>query len=363
MHRTPIASLFLGLALVSAHAADAAPLDTQAVQGEIGQRAQSLTDAIATLEKALADTRAQLAAAQTTSEADKAALAQAEVALTAARAQLASLQAQMVQPASKPGAEPQPRPQSKLTPASTFRELKPGDRVTLAGQTWAAQTPRIKSGSDGSFVFPAKAGERADFDPPRKIRTELVGLRQYAKGEEIILSGTFNLAADSVFTGTEWCSIVQIHQADTKRADGIYVNASPMFSMDILPGPGGKPFLQVRGETGRGEQTTFSPTRILGKLPDLELGKDHTFKLIVVDGHGGPGRISVWVDGKAVVDRADIATGYEYVDLLANAYPIKGKPQPTTSYLKAGIYAGKASGDAPPSAFSVGLTLKNLSAR
>ncbi|GJE54595.1 heparin lyase I family protein [Methylobacterium thuringiense] len=285
---------------------------------------------------------------------------QAEV--EAANAQITALKAAApTTPAPQPDPTPPPAPPVTVT----FKELPvDGKVVNIAGLSWAAQTPRVLAGSDGSYRFSAKAGERANFDPPRKIRSEFVGLTRFGKGEEIRLKGTFNIDPASVFTGAEWCSIVQIHQWDTRRADGVPVNASPMFAMDLLPDPKtGKPFLQVRGETGRGTQPTFSPMRILGKLPDVTLGVDHTFDLRVVDGHGSNGRISVWIDGVALVDRSDIPTGYEYVDLLSNAFPIKGKPQETASYLKMGIYAGKGSGDAPPPLVSVAFTLRDLSSK
>lgn len=246
---------------------------------------------------------------------------------------------------------------------SEFRDLSVGAGVVIGGLNWAVQTPRVQVGPGGLYRFSAKAGERAAFDPARKIRTELVGLTQFVKGQEIRLGGTFNIDPKSIFAGAEWCSIVQIHQADTRRADGNPVNASPLFSLDLLPDPKtGKPYLQVRGETGRGEQETYSPTRILGKLPDIDLGKDHTLDLIVVDGHGSGGRIAVWIDGKVLVDRADIPTGYEYVDLLAEAYRVRGRPQPTTSYLKIGIYSGTSTGENPPDAVNVALTFAGRSA-
>lgn len=252
-----------------------------------------------------------------------------------------------------------PRSEAKATAAinSGFRELPIGAEIAIAGLKWAAQTQRVQVGPEGSYRFSAKAGERAAFDPPRKIRTELVGLTPFSKGQEIRLTGTFNIDPKSVFVGAEWCSIVQIHQADTRRADGSLVNASPMFSLDLLPDPAtGRPYLQVRGETGLGEQTTYSPMRILGRLPDIELGRDHALDVIVVDGHGDRGRIAVWIDGRMLVDRADIPTGYAYVDLFADAYRVRGKPQPTTSYLKIGIYAGKGTGEVPPEAVNVALT-------
>ncbi|WP_306469037.1 heparin lyase I family protein [Methylobacterium haplocladii] len=238
-----------------------------------------------------------------------------------------------------------------------FQELSIGTAITIAGLKWAAQTQCVQAGPGGTYRFSAKAGERASFDPPRKIRTELVGLTPFAKGQEIRLTGTFNIDPKSVFVGAEWCSIVQIHQADTRRADGSFVNASPLFSLDLVPDPAtGRPYLRVLGETGRGEQKTFSPTRILGTLPQVELGKDHHLDLIVVDGHGDRGRIAVWIDGEVLVDRADIPTGYEYVDLLADAYRVGDRPQPTAAYLKIGIYAGKSTGDVPPEAVNVALT-------
>lgn len=318
----------------------------------------------------------QLAASQAALTQANDGLASASLQVKELQAQNATLQAQIadlkaqIPPPAPPQPEPQPDPpKTDPTPAptpdpkppATYRELTVGATVAFAGQKWAAQTPRILAGSDGSFVFKAKAGDRANFDPPRKIRTELIGSRQFAKGEEMRLKGTFRVDPGTVLTGAEWCSLIQIHQADTRRADGTSVMASPMFAFDMLADPKtGKPYLQVRGETGRGEQKTFSATRILGKLPDVVLGQEHQFEMRVVDGHGGVGRISVWVDNKAIVDRSDIPTGYEYVDLLQSAYLIRGAPQPNTSYIKLGIYSGKGAGDVPPPAVNVGLTWHSL---
>ena len=305
-------------------------------------RVDALTRLLAKLQGDLDTLRAD----RTTSSVD---LSEAQANLDAAKAALRQMTALA---ATTPAETKAPAP-----PAPSIRELGVGTGVEFAGLKWAVQTPRVQLEQGGRYRFSAKAGERAAFDPPRKIRTELVGLTPFVKGQEIRLTGTFNIDPGSVLLGAEWCSIVQIHQADTRRADGSPVNASPLFSLDLLPDPAtGRPYLQVRGETGRGLQETVSPMRILAKLPDIALGTDHTLDLVVVDGHGSRGRIAVRIDGKVLIDRADLPTGYEYVDLLADAYRINGRPQPTTAYLKIGIYSGTGRGDAPPEAVNVALT-------
>ncbi|GEP01928.1 heparin lyase I family protein [Methylobacterium haplocladii] len=352
--------LAAALPLMPAQAAEGRATGSGAFLEQGDRPAQTLADAIAARDAALARLRARLDTVQTDGNGD-AALAQAQSDLSAAEAQVTELMAQFV-PGSSPASDDRPRPDARPAPAAgvSYRELRIGEKVKFAGEHWAAQTRRIQHGSDGSLQFHAAAGERADFDPERKIRTELIGLSRFEKGQAVDLKGVFSIDPSTRLTGADWCSIIQIHQADTKRADGNYVNASPMFALDMLPDPKtGRPFLQVVGETGRGEQTTFSPTRVLGTLPDVELGKEHTFAMRVVDGHGDIGQVSVWVDGVALVDRSDIPTGYEYVDIFKNAFPVRGAPQQTGSYLKLGIYSGKVSGNTPP-AVSVGLTWRSL---
>lgn len=241
-----------------------------------------------------------------------------------------------------------------ITPAVTRAPMANGATITAGGLPWTVQsgTPDgVSIGDDGSIFFHAKAGERASFDPPRKIRAELGGSKTFAKGEVIHLKGTFNINPSTVMADADWLSLIQIHSADVRFADGVPVSASPMFCLDFVPGT---KTLRVRAETGKGlpAPNTFFPLRVLGTFP-VTFGIDHVFELTVVDGHGGDGRVVGSIDGKVVCD-FNGPTGYEYPDLVP---PLNGKPQATGSYLKAGIYAGKSSGSNPPATVAA-FTLK-----
>ena len=240
------------------------------------------------------------------------------------------------------------------------------DVVTIADQQWVVQSGApdgVAVARDGSVVFRVKTGERANFDPPRKIRAEFAGVKRYEKGEDIQLQGVFTHDPSTVITGTDWCSIVQVHQADSRDANGQWITASPMFAMGLFHDRSGRLALRVAGETGRGvpAQNVFSPQRVLGEITGLRLGVAYTFRIHVIDGHGERGRISVWINDRAIVDRSDIVTGYEYVDRLADTL-YAGKPQPTGSYLKIGLYAGKFTGHEPPADVTIGSAFRNLAA-
>jgi hypothetical protein len=224
------------------------------------------------------------------------------------------------------------------------------ESVSLLGSRWIVQSGGVGGvtvSKDGSrLIFRAKSGDHASFDPPRKIRAELTNTKTYAKGEAIRLKGSFWIDPATSIATTDWCSIIQIHPADTRFANGVPVSAAPIFSMGLIL-QDGHPMLQVRAETGTGvpAPNTFSPLRVLGGVP-LRFGIEHTFDFTFIDGHGGSGAVNVSIDGRPVVHYSG-PTGYEYVDLLAST-AIRGKRQPTDSYLKVGIYSGKSTGDEPP---------------
>lgn len=257
-------------------------------------------------------------------------------------------------------AEPAARATAANGPSSSgYRAVDNNAFVTLAGQKWQAQTgaPGGVSVNDADMVrFAARTGERASFDPPRKIRAELCGQQRYAKGEPIRFSGAVTVDRASRITGTDWCSFLQIHQADPVRSNGQFAMASPLFAVDLSLDRSGKPVLRARGETGKGEQRTFSPMRIFGSAP-FAFGVEHSFSLEATDGHGDAGRIRFLLNGRPVCDFSG-PTGYEYVDLLKDALP--GRQQLTGSYLKMGIYAGKFSGNAPPPDVFVAYTFRRL---
>jgi hypothetical protein len=238
------------------------------------------------------------------------------------------------------------------TPAEggEFASKKNNESVGLLGSRWIVQSGApgaVAISEDGSrIIFKARSGDHADFDPPRKIRAELANTRTYAKGEPIALKGSLWVDPATNIATTDWCSIIQIHPADTRFASGIPVSAAPVFTLGLIL-RSGQPMLQVRAETATGvpAPNTFAPLRVLGVAP-LPFGIEHTFDFTFIDGHGGNGRVDVSIDRKMIVHYSG-PTGYEYVDLLAST-AIRGKPQPTDSYLKVGIYSGKYAGDEPP---------------
>jgi hypothetical protein len=258
------------------------------------------------------------------------------------------------------GADPAARPQAAQGPSATGdRTIANSAVVTLGGQDWQAQTGTpdgVSVNAAGRVRFVARTGERASFDPPRKIRAELCGQQRYEKGEPIRFSGAVTVDRASTIRGTDWCSLIQIHQADPFRADGRPVMASPLFAVDLTLDRAGRPILRARGETGTGRQWTFAPQRVLGTAP-FTFGVEHDFALEATDGHGGAGRLRFLLDGRAVCDLAG-STGYEYVDLLADALP--GRRQQTGSYLKMGVYAGKGAGTKPPPGVFVACTFRDL---
>lgn len=235
-----------------------------------------------------------------------------------------------------------------------------GNAIDLAGQRWVVQSGSpagVSVGPDLSVGFAAKAGERASFDPPRKIRAELCGERRYARGEPVTLQGVFNVDPASRIAGADWCSILQIHQADVVRADGSIPEASPPFAFGLRLNRAGRPELAVSGVTSTGvpEPGSFAPGVTYGHA-SIAFGRNYAFDVLFWDGHGGPGRVRLVLDGAVVCDSLG-PTGHEYVDLLAHVRPV---PQETGSYLKFGIYAGAFSGGTPPPGVSVAYTFRHL---
>lgn len=264
---------------------------------------------------------------------------------------------------SGPAAVPAVKAQAqRAEPSRRWRTVASGQRVQVGGATWVAQsgtTDGISISDDGHVAFRAKTGERASFDPARKIRAELSSVTTYGKGEPIRLAGSFWIDPQTNIGNSQWCSIYQIHQSDTRRANGTLVEASPLFSMEITL-RNGSPFLRVRAETSKGipEPGKFPPVRILSESTPVAFGVEHTFESIVIDGHGDKGSVFLSIDGKTVVDFVG-PTGYEYVDLLAAAFlDHNGKEQSRRSYPKIGIYAGISSGNTPPERVSIGYRVK-----
>lgn len=243
--------------------------------------------------------------------------------------------------------------------------LADGRAVALGGAAWLVQSSNRPTLSlmapRQELVFAAAAGERAGFDGLNKVRVELCGADRYEKGEPIRFAATLRIDANSRLGNADWCIIAQIHQADTRRADGSFVQGSPLFALALALGPDGKPRLRVTGETGTGTPApgVFSKTRSLGETP-FSFGVDHRIAFTVVDGHGGPGSIRVSLDGAAIVDQTGIATGYAYVDELAAA---TNPPQGRGSYLKFGVYAGRFDGDRPPDGFRLTARFRGIEAK
>lgn len=258
-------------------------------------------------------------------------------------------------PAPSSPAAPTPTPGSD-PPASTKRDspatppppssaessrVSDGSKVMLGTTPWVAQTgtpTSVAKAADGSYVdFAANAGDRASFDPARKIRSELVSVTPIPEGKVTNISFKVTVSRDSVISG-DFASIFQIHQADTRRADGTPFLGSPVLGLDLAPHPG---FVTVRAESSSDPEGGFVPQRELGKVP-FELGVEHDVAISLLDSHGGPnGALKVTIDGKVIVDQPKINIGWAYVD---NAILYGGKPQSRDSYAKVGIYAGMSSG-------------------
>lgn len=237
---------------------------------------------------------------------------------------------------------PAPSPTPEPPPSSAgLSTVSNGSKVVLGTSAWVAQTgapTSIAKASNGSFVdFSAKAGDRASFDPARKIRAELVSSTPIPEGKVASISFKVTVSPDSVISG-DFASIFQIHQADTRRADGTPFLGSPVMGLDLAAHPG---YLTVRAESSSNPQGGFVSQRELGKV-SFQLGVEHEVAISLVDSHGGPdGSLKVIIDGNVVVDEPKINTGWAYVE---NAIPYGGKPQSQDSYAKVGIYAGMSSG-------------------
>jgi hypothetical protein len=219
-----------------------------------------------------------------------------------------------------------------------------GSKVQLGATTWVAQAgapTSIAIASDGTSVqFAAKGGDRASFDPNRKIRAELASSTPIPEGKLTNISFKVTVSSDSVVAG-DFASIFQIHQADTRRADGTPFMGSPLMTLDLATHPG---FLTVRAESSSDPNGGFVPQRELGKVP-FALGVEHDVSISVNDSHGGPdGSLNVVVDGKVAVDAPKLNVGWAYVD---SGILYGGKPQSPNSYAKVGIYAGMGSGTDP----------------
>jgi hypothetical protein len=234
-----------------------------------------------------------------------------------------------------------------------YTAVADGQFVTVAGMKWQAQcgtndnSIAVNKTDANDILFRAVSGENASFDPDRKIRSELGCYDTFGKGEVMALKGRWTIHPNCSIKGSEWCTVIQVHQADTRHADGVPVQSSPAFSLDIIV-KNGQPHLQVTANTSTGVPPAnwWPPMRILAVVP-ITLGVEHEFDVEFVDGHGYDGSVNVSIDGVEIVDFVG-PTGYEYVDLLQDAYLVNGKPQSNESYFKMGIYAGVGSGNAPP---------------
>lgn len=236
---------------------------------------------------------------------------------------------------------------------------------------WPGETGSIAIQPDGIVSIAARAGNRAWFDPPRKIRAEFCGRERFSEDAEIHLKFKVRLDASSAISGLDWIIIAQIHQADMRYADGAYVEASPPFAIAIVQGPKGEE-LAISGETATvpmrlpeidpqtGLQSNgpdgpkwikrFAPHRQIGKSAHFSRGEWHEIEFRFRDGHGRAGAVFVSLDGAVLADEKAIPTGYSYVDDLRNV-PFAGGPQLTGSYVKFGLYAGKFEGAPPPNVF------------
>jgi hypothetical protein len=236
---------------------------------------------------------------------------------------------------------------------------------------WPGETGSIEIQPDGMVSVAARAGNRAWFDPPRKIRAELCGRERFPEDAEIHMKFKVRLDAASVISGLDWIIIAQVHQADMRYADGAYVEASPPFAIAIVQGPKGEE-LAVSGETAAvpmrepeidpktGLQSNgpdgprwikrFAPQRRIGKSAPFSRGDWHEIEFRFRDGHGRTGAVFVSLDDAVLADEKAIPTGYSYVDDLRDV-PFAGGPQLTGSYVKFGLYAGKFEGDPPPNVF------------
>ena len=221
-----------------------------------------------------------------------------------------------------------------------------GAAVRFGGEYWVAQSGAapgvalgVAIGLDGRDLrFEAGSGEHPAFDADNKFRAELCGARRYGRGEEIRIGGTFRIDPTTDIVDTNWCSIVQVHQADIRRADGTEVASAPNFLMGLVERPDGTRRLHVTITSSRGIPMPgeYPTSTELADMP-IRFGADYRFEIVFVDGHGGPGRVFVRIDDTTLVDRSDLPTGAEYVGLLAGALTV---PQPVGSYLKLGVYGG-----------------------
>lgn len=236
---------------------------------------------------------------------------------------------------------------------------------------WPGETGNIAIQPDGMASVAAHGGNRAWFDPPRKIRAEFCGRERFPEGAEIHLKFKVRLDGSSVLSGLDWIIIAQVHQADLRYADGAYVEASPPFAIAIVQGPKGEE-LAVSGETAVGPMREpeidtqtggqasdadgpkwirhFAPRRQIGKTAPFTQGEWHEIEFRFRDGHGRAGSVFVSLDGAVLADEKAIPTGYSYVDDLRSV-PFAGGSQLTGDYVKFGLYAGKFEGAPAPNVF------------
>lgn len=268
----------------------------------------------------------------------------------------------------------------RVVPSGAMIDLNGARWIAQSADEGAADVQALALGRDGALEVNAKPGEHAWFDPPRKIRAEFCGVRRFPKG--VAAHTRFDLLVDRATntSGLDWSSVVQIHQADMRYADGTYVAASPIFAIALRTDEEGdrlvvtgetaaSPLRQPKLDPATGRQAIaadgpqwsahFAPQRSLGRSAPLARGRWHRIDFRFIDGHGGPGSVTVAVDGQTVVDEPSLPTGYSYVDDLAGV-PFAGGPQDTGSYVKFGIYAGLGEGSAPPRSGPIHLSFRNV---
>lgn len=244
---------------------------------------------------------------------------------------------------SQPGPQPvsfPPTLESGFTELVNAKNLAAGEMINYGGMPFQAQTKNILF--DGtSLRFKASTGEFAYFDPAdgRKIRDEVCSLSRMDEGKLYTFEMDIFASGPKIpHTDLQWWAPIQIHAADTRDANGIPLPASPIFAMDLQPNATKDGYdIKVTAQSHTNMNGGFIAERLLAKVP-FAMDAKHHLKIEIVDAHGkSTGMVRVTLDNKVIVDQMNIATGYAFVD---TDILYGGKPQPTGSYLKLGIYAG-----------------------
>lgn len=264
-------------------------------------------------------------------------------------AAIAAILAQAASPAPASPASPAPgvTPAPAPVPAPVARIVRHGEVLTLDGQKWGAQSVSADHSlrvSGDAYRFELRTEDKAVFGGANSQRSELCLPRYLPFGKTMEARFAFSVEPGPV-SKRQWLIPFQIHGDDG-------IGASPNLALDIQPDGRGGEVIRINACSSPGGAFVY---RYLAKVPFVR-GQTYSVLIRYRDGRGvgdvrdvnvrpkGPGLIYVEIDGVAVVDLPEIATGFAQARATPEGY----------AYPKFGIYAERRG--APGEAVVVNVT-------